>query len=188
MRNGEIGKAYATLIPESKFILATHRKETSMSEIRRKAIAGLKVGDSFTIKRTFTEEDMIAFAGITRDYNPVHFDHRFAAVKNFNSRICHGLLVAGMLTEVGGQIGWLASVMNFRFKKPVYFGDTIFCKLTLTDIDDRNRARALADYKNEDGVLVLEAELEGIVPAEPEQEVLAAMVREGDPTNLVNDD
>jgi hypothetical protein len=95
----------------------------------------------------------------------------------------YGLLVAGMLTEVGGQMGWLASVMNFRFKKPVYFGDTITCKLTLTDIDDRNRARAFAEYKNDDGVRVLEADLEGIVPAEPEQEVLYAMVQEGDPTN-----
>ena len=96
-----------------------------MSEIRRKAIAGLKIGDSFTIRRTFTEADMTAFAGITRDYNPVHFENRFAALKNFNDRICHGLLVASMLTEVGGQIGWLASVMNFRFKKPVYFGGRI---------------------------------------------------------------
>jgi len=154
-----------------------------MSDIRQKAIAGLKEGDSFIITRTFTEADMTAFAGITRDYNPVHFDERFAAVKNFNGRICHGLLVAAMLTEVGGQMGWLASVMNFRFKKPVYFGDTVTCKLTITEIDVRNRARAIAEYKNEDGVLVLEAELEGIVPAEPEQEILAAMVQEGDPTN-----
>ena len=158
-----------------------------MSEIRHKAIAGLKAGDSFTITRTFTEEDMIAFAAITRDYNPIHFDDRFAAVKTFQGRICHGLLVAGMLTEVGGQMGWLASVMNFRFKKPVYFGDTVTCKLTITDIDNRNRARAFAEYKNEDGVLVLEADLEGIVPAAPEQEVLAAMVREGDPTNRLRE-
>ena len=154
-----------------------------MSEIRQRAIAGLKAGDTFTVTRTFTEADMIAFAGITRDYNPVHFDDRFAAVKNFNGRICHGLLVAGMLTEIGGQMGWLASVMNFRFKKPVYFGDTITCKLTITDIDERNHSRAIAEYQNEEGLLVLEADLEGIVPAEPEQEVLAAMVQEGDPTN-----
>lgn len=159
-----------------------------MSDIRQKAIAGLKAGDSFTISRTFTEEDMLAFAGITRDYNPVHFDERFSGVKNFNDRICHGLLVASMLTEVGGQMGWLASVMNFRFKKPVYFGNTVRCKLTITDIDDRNRARAIAEYKNEDGVLVLEADLEGIVPAAPEQEILAAMVQEGDPTNELRND
>jgi acyl dehydratase len=154
-----------------------------MSDIRRKAISGLKIGDSFTVKRTFTEPDMNAFAEITRDYNPVHFDDRFAAAKQFNGRICHGLQVAAMLTEIGGQMGWLASVMNFRFKKPVYFGDTVTCKLTITDIDTRNRARALAEYHNQDGVVVLEADLEGIVPAKPEQEVLKAMVAEGDPTN-----
>ena len=156
-----------------------------MSEIRRKAISGLKIGDSFTIKRTFTEKDMIAFAEITRDYNPVHFDDRFAAVKKFDGRICHGLMVAAMLTEVGGQMGWLASGMNFRFKKPVYFGDTVTCKLTITEIDARNRARAFAAYHNEAGVVVLEADLEGIVPATPEQNVLRAMVEEGDPTNKI---
>ena len=158
-----------------------------MSDIRRKAIAGLNVGDSFTIQRTFTEKDMTAFAEITRDYNPVHFDDRFAAAKQFNGRICHGLQVAAMLTEIGGQMGWLASVMNFRFKKPVYFGDTVICKLTITEIDARNRALALAEYLNQEGVIVLEADLEGILPAEPEQEVLAAMVQEGDPTNKIVD-
>ncbi len=158
-----------------------------MSQIRRKAIAGFNVGDSFTVQRTFTEADMIAFSEITRDYNPIHFDDRFAAVKNFKGRICHGLLVAGMLTEVGGQMGWLASVMNFRFKKPVYFGDTITCKLTITEIDTRHKARAQAEYRNAEGVVVLEADLEGILPAAAEQEVLAAMVAEGDPTNKASE-
>jgi 3-hydroxybutyryl-CoA dehydratase len=154
-----------------------------MSEIRRKAISGLKIGDSFTIKRTFTEKDMIAFAEITRDYNPVHFDDRFAAVKKFDGRICHGLMVAAMLTEVGGQMGWLASGMNFRFKKPVYFGDTITCLLVITAIDKKNRARAAARYQNQDGMIVLEADLEGILPEASDREILSAMVQEGDPTN-----
>jgi len=154
-----------------------------MSEIRRKAISGLKIGDSFTIKRTFTEKDMTAFAEITRDYNPVHFDDRFAAVKKFDGRICHGLMVAAMLTEVGGQIGWLASGMNFRFKKPVYLGDTITCQLVITAIDKKNRARAAARYQNQDGMIVLEADLEGILPEASDREILSAMVQEGDPTN-----
>ena len=158
-----------------------------MSQIRRKAIAGIEIGDHFTIQRTFTEADMNAFAGITRDYNPVHFDDRFAAVKEFNGRICHGLLVAAMLTEIGGQMGWLASVMNFRFIKPVYFGDTVTCKLTITSVDARNRARAFVEYHNEAGVVVLEADLEGILPAEQEQDVLKAMIHEGDPTNKLKE-
>jgi len=149
-----------------------------MSEIRQKAIEGINVGDSFTARRTFTEEDMLTFARITRDYNPVHFDDRFSASKNFNGRICHGLMVAGMLTEIGGQIGWLASVMNFRFKKPVYFGDTIECNLTISEIDAKGRSRAAAVYKNQHGVVVLEADLEGILPGAAEREVLSAMVQE----------
>ena len=118
-----------------------------MSQIRKQAIAGLQQGDSFTVSRTFTEQDTLAFAEISRDYNPVHFDDRFANAEKFRGRICHGLLVASLLTEIGGQIGWLASGMNFRFKKPVYFGDAIECCLTIVELDDGNRAKAEASSR-----------------------------------------
>ena len=154
-----------------------------MSKIRNKAIQGLAVGDTFVVTRQFSEADMRAFADITRDYNPIHFDKRFSDVKNFRDPICHGLLVGSILTEVGGQIGWLASEMNFRFKRPVYFGDTIECTFTISEIDERNRTRAEAIYRNQDGTIVLEAELAGIIPGQPEKEVLRAMVADGDPTN-----
>ena len=154
-----------------------------MSEIRAKTIRGLNAGDEITITRTFTEEDMIAFAGITRDYNPVHFDDRFARGKNFNDRICHGLLTAGMVTEIGGQIGWLATQMNFEFKKPVYFGDTITCYFTITEVDERGWARADAFMQNQDGLTVVEAWITGRLPDSRDIEVLKAMVAEGDMTN-----
>ena len=154
-----------------------------MSHIRQKAIQGLKIGDSFSVSRTFTEKDVAHFAEITRDYNPVHFDERFSRAKNFNGRICHGLLVASMISEIGGQIGWLASEMNFRFKKPVYFGDTIQCRLRITSIDDQGRAKAEAVFQRQDQTIVLEACLKGIPPDPPEREILKAMVAEGDPTN-----
>ncbi len=154
-----------------------------MSKIRKKTIQGLQVGDTFTIMRQFSEADMKAFADITRDYNAVHFDSRFAAAKHFRDRICHGLLVGSLLTEVGGQIGWLASVMNFKFKQPVFFGDTITCTFTITHIDERQRAKAKAQYFNPAGNLVLEAELEGILPDETERQILNDMVAAGDPSN-----
>jgi 3-hydroxybutyryl-CoA dehydratase len=154
-----------------------------MSYIRQKAVAGLKPGDSFTISRTFTEQDTMAFADISRDYNAVHFDQRFAKAKNLQGRICHGLLVASLLTEIGGQVGWLASAMTFRFKKPVYFGDTIECRFTITEVDDRNRAKAEAVFKNQQDEIVLEASLAGIIPGLPERRVMEAMMAEGDPTN-----
>ncbi len=158
-----------------------------MSVIRKKTVAGLKIGDTFTISRTFTEQDMIRFADITRDYNPVHFDNRFAKVKKFNGRICHGLLVASILTEIGGQIGWLASGMNFSFKQPVYFGDMITCYFTIVEIDDSGKAKAEAVYKNQYEITVLEAFLTGIIPGFSEKKVLNAMLAEGDPTNKVRD-
>jgi acyl dehydratase len=156
-----------------------------MSDIRKRTIQGLQIGDTFTVSRRFAEEDVMVFADITHDYNPIHFDSRFSGAKNFKARICHGLLVGSILTEVGGQIGWLASVMNFRFKQPVYFDETIICRFTITALDDRRRARAEAIYFNQEGNVVLEAELEGILPDESERKILDTMVAEGDPTNKV---
>ncbi len=144
-----------------------------MTEIRQKTIQGLRTGDSFVITRTFTESDMHIFADITRDYNPVHFDDRFAAAKNFKGKICHGLLAASILTEIGGQIGWLATGMDFRFKQPVYFEDTITCIFTITSIDKNRRAIAKAVYKNQDDTVVLEAVITGILPDARERDILS---------------
>ena len=159
-----------------------------MTSIRRKAIEGFKAGDTFNISRTFSEKDVNRFAEVTRDYNPIHFDDRFASVKKFDGRICHGLLVASLLTEIGGQIGWLASGMHFQYKKPIYIKDTITCYFTITQIDERGRARADVIYKNQNDVTVIEAYLTGILPGTDEQKVLRQMMAEGDPTNKVGKD
>jgi acyl dehydratase len=156
-----------------------------VSGIRRKTLEGLGVGDSFSISRTFTEEDVVRFAEVTRDYNPVHFDERFSGTKNFRGRICHGLLVASMISEIGGQIGWLASEMRFQFKKPVYIGETISCNLTITRVDPLGRAEAEAKFRNGESAVVLEALLKGMLPGPREREVMTAMLREGDPTNKI---
>ncbi|MDD4464725.1 MAG: MaoC family dehydratase [Desulfobacterales bacterium] len=157
-----------------------------MSHIRKKAVGGLEAGETFSVSRTFSELDVIQFADISRDYNPVHFDERFSKVKNFDNRICHGLLVASLLTEIGGQIGWLASGMSFEFRKPVYFGDTIRCDFTITEMDVKGRAKAEVVFTNENDIIVLEAVLTGIVPGVREKKVLKDMLAEGDPTNKIS--
>jgi acyl dehydratase len=154
-----------------------------MSVIRRKAIEGIRPGDRFVVQRTFGLQELRQFAALSRDYNPVHFDQRFAAAKGFSSTICHGLLVAALLTEIGGQIGWLASGMNFRYRKPVYVGDTIQCELIVEAVDEEGRAGAKALFRNQDGEIVIESTLQGIVPGPREQAVMRQMVDEGDPTN-----
>ena len=71
-----------------------------MSHIRKKAIAGLAKGDTFSVSRTFRKQDVLQFAEISRDYNPIHFDPRFSNVKKIDGLICHGLLVASLITEI----------------------------------------------------------------------------------------
>ena len=154
-----------------------------MPGIRQRAIEGLRPGDTFTVRRTFTEELTRAFGDLSRDYNPIHYERRFAEAKSFGGLICHGLLVGSLITEIGGQIGWLATGMEFRFLKPVHFGDTVRCDFTLLDVDERGRAQARAVFSNQHGTTVIEATLAGRLPGEAERAVLAAMVAEGDPTN-----
>jgi len=158
-----------------------------MAGFRELVAEGFQVGDTFRTSRTFTEDDVALFARISRDYNPVHFDARFAKAKNFSAPICHGLLAASLATEIGGQIGWLASSMNFRFKGPVYVGETITCTWVMTAIDQNGRAKASVTTTKEDGAAVIEAEINGIVPGLEERKVLRQMLSEGDPTNKLTD-
>jgi 3-hydroxybutyryl-CoA dehydratase len=158
-----------------------------MIGFRERAAEGLQVGDTFRTSRTYTDDDVIRFAQISRDYNPVHFDARFAKARNFSAPICHGLLAASMATEIGGQIGWLASVMNFRFKGPVYVGETITCTWVMTAIDQNGRAKASVTFTKEDDITVIEAEISGIMPGVEERKVLSQMLLEGDPTNGLTD-
>ncbi len=154
-----------------------------MSDIRRKAVSGIQEGDTFTVTRTFSREEVHRFADLSRDYNPVHFDDRFASAKNFKGVICHGLLVGSMLTEVGGQIGWLASGMEMRFKRPVYFGDTVTCRLTIVETAENGKSRADIIWYNQAGLTVIEGVLTGFLPGPAEKRILKAMMAEGDPTN-----
>ena len=80
-----------------------------INPMRQRCIDGLKVGDTLSFSRTFTQADTEQFGELTRDYNPVHYDERWASAKGFKGLICHGLLVGSMICEIGGQIGWLAS-------------------------------------------------------------------------------
>jgi acyl dehydratase len=156
--------------------------------IREKAIQGLREGDSFSYKRVFSQEETVSFGHLTRDCNPVHYDARWARVKGFRGLICHGLLVGSMICEFGGQVGWLATGMNFKYIKPVFFGDTIHCAVTITKIEESGRAEAEALFSNQDGEQVCYALLAGYVPLDQERNLLKQMVNEDDPTNALADE
>jgi acyl dehydratase len=152
-----------------------------MSEIRRKTILGIRPGDRFELTRRFNEQDVRDFALVSRDDNPIHYDSDFIRSKNMTGPICHGLLVASLLTEIGGQIGWLAGGMDLKFIKPVYIGDTVRCIFTVTEIGEKNRARAEIRFINQLRETVIEATLTGILPNECERKILNRLINT--PTN-----
>jgi 3-hydroxybutyryl-CoA dehydratase len=156
--------------------------------MRQRAIAGLKPGDKFSYQRRFTRAQTEAFGDLTRDYNPVHYETRWTEEKGFSGLICHGLLIGSMICEFGGQVGWLATGMAFKFIKPIYFNDTIECQIMLTKIEDSGRAAADARFYNQQGQQVCYAHLTGRLPVDRERELLKQFVREGDPTNRLSDE
>jgi acyl dehydratase len=73
--------------------------------------------------------------------------------------------------------------MNFKFIKPVYFGDTITCSIMITKIEESGRAEVEVFFVNQVGDQVCYAHLTGRVPLDHEKDILERIVYEGDPTN-----
>ncbi len=92
-----------------------------------------------TPARTITEADIIAFAGLSGDYNPLHTDATFAARGPFGQRIAHGLLGLAITSGLAARLGILEkSVLAFRelsckFKKPIFIGDTVHAHLKVIE-------------------------------------------------------
>ncbi len=158
-----------------------------MSQWRKRAAEGVSPGDRFSFSRAFSLGEVTAFGDLTRDYNPVHYDDAFAELKGFEGPICHGLLAGSMICEIGGQLGWLATGMEFAFKKPVHPGDSITCELTVDGVDSSRFARAHARLRNQHGVEVMTAALEGYLPDPASRERMNQMMADGDPTNPLRD-
>ncbi|WP_095165760.1 MaoC family dehydratase [Pseudomonas sp. Irchel 3H3] len=146
-----------------------------MNALRQKAIEGLEEGDTFEINRTFSKADIVQFEALSRDHNPVHSDAVYAEAKGFDGIVAHGLLTATLITEIGGQLGWLASSMSLRFKRPVYIGDELTCVWKIIGIDAGNRAQAEVIVNNSNGQAVLLAETTGFIPNDAERKLLASM-------------
>src|SRR5215212_3323752 len=108
-------------------------------QLLRDAFAAIRVGQTYTFRRTFTDGDVSLFIGVTGDFNAYHLDETFAAQTWFGRRNIPGLLTARMVTHVGGMIGFLATKMEFEYVASLYVGDTITCTVTMTEKDEANR-------------------------------------------------
>jgi 3-hydroxybutyryl-CoA dehydratase len=100
----------------------------------------LSVGQSAELVRTVAEADIVAFAEVTGDSNPVHLDADYAATTNFGERIAHGMLSAGYISAVLGTTlpgpGAIYLSQSLAFKRPVKIGAEVTARVTVTAIDD----------------------------------------------------
>lgn len=103
-------------------------------------VLGIKLGDKAEFNKTVSDADIVKFAEVTGDNQPLHLDDAHAAKTRFKHRIAHGMLSAGFISAaLGTKLAPHATVVylsqSMRFRAPVYPGDTITAKITVTKID-----------------------------------------------------
>jgi 3-hydroxybutyryl-CoA dehydratase len=99
-----------------------------------------------SLGRTVTQADIVNFAGISGDFNPIHMDHEFARTTPFQQPIAHGLLSFSIASGLGlhnPAMRTLAfmSIREWHFRDPVYIGDTIYVHTKVIQIEPRTRGR-----------------------------------------------
>ncbi len=91
-----------------------------------------EIGQTLTTPaRTITEADVVNFAGLSGDYNPLHTDAQFAAETPYGRRIAHGMLVMAVATGLAARHGFIEGTalafreVSWKFSAPVFLGDTV---------------------------------------------------------------
>jgi 3-hydroxybutyryl-CoA dehydratase len=106
----------------------------------------LSVGMTETLSKTVSSNDVVGFAELTGDRNPIHLSEHFAAKTAFGGRIAHGLYTASLISAVlgtrlpGPGAVYVSQTLNFR--APVRIGDTVEVTVTVAELEpQRQRAR-----------------------------------------------
>ena len=133
----------------------------------------VEIGDVFeTTGRTVTESDVVNFAGMTGDFTPLHVDHEYARNTPFRKPIAHGLLGLSLLAGLSSRCPNMAtaafiSVSNWKFHKPIFFGDTLHVRTEVVSKREHGRRRGEVVWQreliNQDGQVVQSGLFETLV-------------------------
>jgi 3-hydroxybutyryl-CoA dehydratase len=105
----------------------------------------LSIGQTASFGKTITEADIVLFAAVTGDTNPMHLNAEYARTTIFGERIAHGMLAAGLITKVlGTQLpgpGTIYMSQTLKFLAPVRIGETVTATVEVVALHpDRHRA------------------------------------------------
>ncbi len=129
----------------------------------------LQVGQRETLMKTVMDDDVIAFADLSGDRNPVHLSDHFARKTRFGERIVHGLYVASLISTVIGMYlpgpgaVYLSQTLNFR--GPVKIGDVINVVVEVQELTEKGRRVKLHCECLVDGKVVLDGEALVMAPS-----------------------
>jgi 3-hydroxybutyryl-CoA dehydratase len=128
----------------------------------------LKVGMSAMFGKTVTDADIVAYAGVSGDTNPIHLHDGFARTTRFGQRIAHGMLSAGLISAViGTKLPGPGSVyigQTLSFMAPVLIGETITAVVTISAIDEKRRRVTLKTQCLNGDKVVIDGEATILVP------------------------
>ena len=103
----------------------------------------IQIGDTDSFTKTITEYDIVQFARLTGDFNPVHLDHEYAKTTPFKERIAHGILSGSIISTVLGMRlpgpNTIYLSQNFKFLLPVKIGDTIKAHVEVVEKRDEKK-------------------------------------------------
>jgi 3-hydroxybutyryl-CoA dehydratase len=129
----------------------------------------LKLGQSASFAKTITEADILLFAGVSGDTNPVHIDAEAAARTPFKERIAHGMLSASLISTVLGTRlpgpGTIYLAQNLKFRAPVRIGATVTATAEITALDAEKKRATLKTTCTVEGKPVIEGEAVVMVPS-----------------------
>lgn len=139
-----------------------------MDELHGYYLDELSEGMTALYAKTVTETDIVLFAGISGDINPVHLNHEFANQSLFKGPVAHGMLTASFIsTVIGTKLpgpGCIYLSQALRFLRPVRAGDTVRARATIRAINREKKQAIIDTVCTVDGKSVIEGEATVLVP------------------------
>src|SRR5437660_12591002 len=124
-----------------------------------------------TLSKTIAASDVVGFAQLTGDRNPIHLSEHFAAKTQFGKRIAHGLYTASLISAVLGTRlpgpGAVYRSQTLNFHGPVKIGDVVEVVVEVVELTEKGRIARLSCEARVDGRLVLGGEAMVSVPGRP---------------------
>ena len=122
---------------------------------------GVDIGYKTTHAKTITEADIIQFAEVSGDYNPVHMSEEFAKKTFFEGRVAHGVIAIGLISAAVAKLPGLVILLSHssRFLKPVRIGDTITAVAEVVNTrEDKGIVTLKNTCTNQNGEVTVEGE------------------------------